>query len=118
MFKTCFSLLFTLILSQALWSQSNPLEQLPVADTDWLIESPEIRTQIYQDEKEVILYNGLVSRTIRIAPNAATVGLRNLVTGEEYIRSVKPEALVSIDGTSYPVGGLAGQKEHGYLKHA
>jgi hypothetical protein len=118
MFKSCFSLLFTLLLSQPLWSQSTQAKQLPVAAKDWLIETPDIRAQVFQDEKEVILFNGLVSRTIRIVPNAATVGFRNLVTGEEFIRSVKAEALLNIDGTSYPVGGLAGQKEHGYLKHA
>lgn len=121
MLRTCNSLLipllFTLLFSLPLWSQTEPHLKLPVAESDWLIETPEIRAEIYLNEEMVILANGLVSRTIRISPNAATVGLKNLVTREEYIRSVKPEALVSIDGTSYPVGGLAGQKEHGYLKH-
>jgi len=90
---------------------------MPVAQKDWLLESPGIVSQVLQTEQEVILSNGLVSRTFRIVPNAATVGLRNLVTGEEYIRCVKPEALLTINGTVYPVGGLSGQKEHGYLKH-
>jgi len=91
-------------------------EQAPVAMSDWLIQSPEIKAEVYKSQKEIVISNGLVSRTIRLEPNAASVSLRNLVTGEEYIRSVKPEALVSIDGISYPVGGLTGQKEHGYLK--
>jgi len=116
MLKTCSTLLITLLVSQSLWSQNAPPMKLPVAESDWLIESPDIRAEIYQNEKEVILTNGLISRTIRIVPNAATVGLKNLHTGEEYIRSVKPEALVSINGTSYSIGGLSGQKEHGYLK--
>ena len=116
MFKAFSTLLGTLLLSQALWSQSAQSLKLPVAESDWLIKSPDIRAEIYLNDQEVILANGLVSRTIRITPNAATVGLMNLVTGEEYIRSIKPEAMVKIEGTSYPVGGLAGQKEHGYLK--
>ncbi len=88
-----------------------------MAQKDWLIETPDLSATLQSNgEKEVILTNGLISRTIRLTPNAATVSLRNLVTGEEYIRSVKPEALVSINGISYPVGGLSGQKEPAYLK--
>jgi hypothetical protein len=117
MFKTGLSLFFFLLPCQTLWSQSTEDAQLPVAQKDWLIQRPVIQATIHQMENEVVLANGLVSRTIRIVPNGATVGLRNLVTGEEYIRSVKAEALLSIDGTSYEVGGLEGQKEHGYLKH-
>lgn len=107
-----------------LWICSIPLHSQPlakdgmaVAPKDWLIEKPGIKASVYASgNKEVILSNGLISRTLRISPNAATVGMRNLVTGEEYIRSVKPEALLTINGKEYPVGGLSGQKEHGYLK--
>lgn len=116
MFKTCFTLLAFLLFSQWLCSQERQAPKLPVAASDWLVESPDTPAEIYQDDSQVILSNGLVSRTIRLVPNAATVGLKNLVTGEEYIRSVKPEALISIGGSAYPIGGLAGQKEHGYLK--
>jgi len=116
MLKICSTLLSTLFLSLSLWSQNNPSVKLAVADKDWLIETPEIEARAFISEKEIVLANGLISRTIHTGANAATVGLRNLVTGEEFIRSVKPEAILSIDGTSYPIGGLAGQKEHGYLK--
>jgi hypothetical protein len=116
MLKTCSSLLILLHFSLSLWSQHDHTEKLPVAEKDWLIDTPETEARAYISDREVTLANGLISRTIHKGANAATVGLRNLVTGEEFIRSVKPEALLSIDGTSYPVGGLAGQKEHGYLK--
>jgi len=116
MFKTCISLLFTTLISATLWAQGEPGSAHAKAGQDWLIQTPEIKAKVFVSDREIILANGLVSRTIRITPNAATVGLKNLRTGEEYVRAVKPEALVSIDGTSYPVGGLAGQKEHGYLK--
>jgi len=116
MTKSHLILLLLLLNVISTWSQTEGSKLIPVAEADWLIETPETKAQVFKNEKEVILANGLVSRTIRIVPNAATVGLKNLVTEEEYIRSVKPEALVSIDGTSYPVGGLSGQKEHGYLK--
>jgi hypothetical protein len=111
-----FLLYISLLITTLLWSQADLTGQIPVAKTDWLLESPELTSKVYRDEKEVILANGLISRTIRLYPNAATVSLKNLVTLEEYTRSVKPEALVTIDGTSYPIGGLTGQKEHGYLK--
>ena len=109
-------LLIALLICLPILSQSQAEKPLPLASKDWLIESPEVQAEIYRSDKEVILANGLISRTIRIVPNAATVGLKNLHTGEEYIRSVKPEALLTIDGITYPVGGLAGQEEHGYLK--
>ena len=87
-----------------------------VTDVDWLITHPTVKATVNRlGEKELVLANGLISRTIRVSPNAATVSLKNLVTREEYIRSVKPEALVVIDGVSYPIGGLSGQKEHGYF---
>jgi len=116
MLKICLSLLCPLLFSLTLWGQTDLSQNLPVAEKDWLLESPETKAKAYISEKEIILSNGLVSRTIRTVPNAATVSLKNLQTGEEFIRSVKPEALLSIDGTSYPIGGLSGQKEHGYLK--
>ncbi len=110
-------LLISLFVFSQIWSQSPPSEQEGVAQKDWLIETPDLSATVQsKGGKEVILANGLISRTIRLTPNAATVSLRNMVTQEEYIRSVKPEALISINGISYPVGGLSGQKEHAYLK--
>jgi len=116
MIKTCFTLLTSLFLALPLQAQNDVGSALAVAKNDWLLQAPGTEAAVYQSDKEVILSNGLISRTIRLVPNAATVGLKNLLTGEEYIRSVKAEALLTIDGRSYPVGGLDGQKEHGYLK--
>ncbi len=99
----------------------NQLTLLPeynpaIATKDWLIDNSMYKANVYKKgAKELVLSNGLVSRTFRLTPNFATVSLKNLVTSEEYIRSVKPEALVMIDSVSYPIGGLIGQKEHGYL---
>ena len=116
MIKTCLTLLTSLLLVLPVRSQSDPGSALPPAKNDWLLQAPGTEASVYQSDKEVVLSNGLISRTIRLVPNAATVGLKNLLTGEEYVRSVKAEALLTIDGRSYPVGGLDGQKEHGYLK--
>jgi len=86
------------------------------AEEDWLIKTPNVKTGVFRlGEKDIVLSNGLASRTFRISPNAATISLKNLTTQEEYIRAVQPEALIMIDSIQYPVGGLGGQPEMGYL---
>jgi hypothetical protein len=84
---------------------------------DWLIDPSPYRANVHRDTqgREIILENGLVRRVIRLAPNAATVDYVNLMTGESILRSVRPEAVVTIDGKTHNVGGLAGQPVHNYL---
>ncbi|MBJ2173243.1 alpha-galactosidase [Aureibaculum sp. A20] len=84
---------------------------------DWLIDNTVYEAQIFNKGKDIVLTNGLITRKIRMSPNAATVEFRNDVTGENMLRSIKPEAEVTIDGKVYAVGGLTGLKEHGYLKN-
>lgn len=87
------------------------------ADTDWLIDpSPyKARLDVLGQRSEIALDNGLIRRTFRLKPNAATVGLDNLMTGAAMLRGVKPEAVVEIDGLRYDVGGLKGQPNYAYL---
>ena len=82
---------------------------------DWLLDNDSFTAEVIEKGKNIVLDNGLVHRTIRIAPNAATVEFKNITTGESMLRSIKPEAEVSINGKAYAVGGLLGLKEHGYL---
>jgi len=84
---------------------------------DWLLDPSPFKARIIKDDskKEISITNGLIRRTFRLAPNAATVDFQNLVTGESILRAVEPEAMVVIDGRSFEVGGLKGQPEHGYL---
>ncbi len=49
-------------------------------------------------------------------PNAATVDFSNLITGEQLLRAVGPEARVTINGVDYAIGGLEGQPVKNYLK--
>jgi hypothetical protein len=85
--------------------------------TDWLIAPALFRAAISTNaaENEIVLDNGLVRRVIKIAPNAATVAFDNLMTRESLLRSVRPEAEVTLDGKVFPVGGLQGQPVHNYL---
>jgi len=41
--------------------------------------------------------------------------LENLMTGESELRSVRPEAILTLNGKDYPVGGLLGQPIQNYL---
>ncbi|MBU6398985.1 MAG: alpha-galactosidase [Verrucomicrobia bacterium] len=85
--------------------------------TDWLVTPVRRHASIYRgaNDREIVLDNGLVRRTFRIAPNGATVGFDNRMTGASIIRGVKPEATLSLDGHEFAVGGLTGQPEFAYL---
>ena len=86
--------------------------------TDWLVDaSPyHARLLVRNDVQELELNNGLLRRVFRISPNAATVALDQLVSGESLLRGVKPEALVEIDGKAYEIGGLQGQPNYAFLR--
>ncbi|MFC4874575.1 alpha-galactosidase [Negadavirga shengliensis] len=84
---------------------------------DWLINGTgyKAETKIIAGGKELVLTNGLVQRQFRVAPNFATVGLNNLVTGQNYLRAVRPEGRLTLNGIDYNIGGLFGQPIHNYL---
>jgi hypothetical protein len=82
---------------------------------DWLLNNTNVEATIKVEKDKIIISNGLVSRTINISKNASTTSFKNLKTGDEFIRSLRPEARIEIDGKLYAVGGLYGQKEHGYF---
>ena len=87
-------------------------------EKDWLIDSSPFKARVTasKDGREVELNNGLLRRVIRIQPNAATVALDNLVSGESLLRGVKPEAVVEIDGRRFDIGGLKGQRNYAFLR--
>src|SRR4030095_1357944 len=49
--------------------------------------------------------------------NAATVALDHVLTSESILRSVRPEAVLEIDGRRFEVGGLTGQPVHNFILH-
>ena len=85
---------------------------------DWLVDPAPFKARIVAEagSDEITLENGLARRVIRLAPNAATVTLENLVSGEHLLRAVAPEGRITIDGREYPIGGLTGQSIQNYLK--
>lgn len=84
---------------------------------DWLVNTVATKANVYYsaDKKELILDNGLIERRFRLGPNVACIDYKNKLTGQQLLRAVKPEAGVVINGVSYNVGGLYGQKENAYL---
>ncbi|NGP46523.1 hypothetical protein G4V62_16795 [Bacillaceae bacterium SIJ1] len=88
-------------------------------EQDWLIakadENP-FTASIETNEREIVLSNGLIRRKWRLVPNCTTVGFDNLLTKETIIRSVNQEAIVTLNGQSYDVGGVEWNGEKAYLK--
>ncbi|WP_435009528.1 hypothetical protein P12x_000787 [Tundrisphaera lichenicola] len=85
---------------------------------DWLIDGSSAVAKVHRggSDREIFLENGLVRRTFRLAPNGSTVGLDHLGTGESFLRSVLPEAILELDGKKVEVGGLVGAKIHNFLE--
>jgi len=115
------SLTLVFLASLSLRAQTNPQREpkrTSKPPTDWLLDSSPFNADVYvgNHPQEVVLSNGLIRRTFRLAPNAATVGLDNLMTGESLLRGVKPEAELTINGVGYAVGGLSGQPNYAYLR--
>lgn len=93
----------------------------PPSPGDWLLAQPEhaVRLQVAPaadgQSARLVLDNGLISRSFYVSRNLACFSYRNLKSTSEFIRAVKPEMRVRLDGTWYDVGGLTGQPERAYL---
>ena len=64
------------------------------------------------------LTNGLISRVFAFSPAFATTDFRSEVKDKSILRTVFPEAFVTLDGTQYPVGGLVLSGHHAYFNHS
>ena len=114
-------LLILLLLNLYSYAQKQP--NFPIYDKgaitvqgDWLIDKTDAKARLYQTEDgKLVFSNGIVARTFLLTPNCATVGLDLLSKNESFLRSVRAEAEVEIDGSKYSVGGLTGQPIHNYL---
>jgi len=105
----------------------NPIfaQQLPIwtaelgnkKPVDWLVRPVTDKAGVFQssDGRNIVLYNGLLKRTFRITPDLACTDFQNLSNNQQLLRAVKAEARLTINGKSFPVGGLYGQKENAYL---
>ena len=90
---------------------------IPAGAGDWLLDPTPFAAKVTTDAEahELSLSNGLIRRTFRLSPNAATVAFDHLVTNESLLRGVKPEARVTLNGVAYDAGGLLGQPNYAFL---
>ena len=88
---------------------------VPSVQEDWLLGKGDYSSEIQIRDHDIVMTNGLITRVIRFAPNAGTIALDNEMTGESILRGIKPEAIVAINGQSYPVGGMTGQTNYAFL---
>lgn len=82
---------------------------------DWLLNPSAFKSEINETEGFVTISNRLISRTFSLSPDGATTSFTNLITGNELIRAIKPEARILLNGKSAFVGGLTGQPVNNYL---
>ncbi len=108
-FRLLLSLLTICFVAPVLYAQTN---------VDWLLDPSSYVSAIRFDDvkKEITLANGLIERRIALTPEATTLSMRNLTTGEEYVRALSPEARVTINGEQFPVGGMEGAPVANYWK--
>jgi hypothetical protein len=106
-----------IFLAGFIWTAPGCRQDFPESRKDWLIDPSPFKATISEADggRSLVLGNGLIRRTLRLAPNCATVDFRNLTTGEAVIRAIRPEAILELDGRKYKVGGLDGQPDQGYL---
>ena len=92
-----------------------------LATQDWLINGQPFTTRLVEKDKDLLFTNGIVTRQFRLKPNLCTTAiftssLAGNSNSQNLLRAVRPEALITIDGKDYAVGGLLGQPNHAFLK--
>ncbi|MFV0506548.1 MAG: NPCBM/NEW2 domain-containing protein [Bacteroidales bacterium] len=95
-----------------------PEIKTPLAEPefDWLISPERAKAGVFRasNGKDLIISNGLVARIFRVSPNLATIDYFNQMTSESMLRAVSSEGTLTIDGSSYDIGGLSPQPDYGY----
>jgi hypothetical protein len=84
---------------------------------DWLIDQIDEKTVItVVPSGRLILTNGLISREFILDPDFATVDFRDLhTTNSSLLRCVKPEAVITLDGIEYNIGGVRPNTQCAYF---
>lgn len=84
---------------------------------DWLVDGKARKAEVIQlNPTEIQLRNGLVQRTFFLSPSPACYDFTNLMTGDQLLRTIMPEAKVTLNGKSYEIGAKLDFKEKGYFK--
>ena len=67
---------------------------MSLAQSDWLLGQGSFATEIYRagNNQDLIIINGLVRRTFMLDSYFGCYSFKNLTTGEEMLRAIRPEA--------------------------
>lgn len=84
---------------------------------DWLVEGVHTPVQFDRDGNTLRLSNGIIERTFLLEPNLGCYSFRQMQTGEEFLRGIKPEGQVVINGATHEIGGVTGQPNYAFFMH-
>ena len=102
-----------------------PVETLNAAGYggDWLVRPPDTASSFQVALAEsggsatMVLANGLIARKFHLGADLVCYSIRQQAAGLEFLRSIKPEAVIEVSGERYSIGGMrfpsmaSGQKE-------
>lgn len=91
-------------------------------EKDWLLSEPATASSIQMlagdknQSAQILLTNGLISRTFLLADeNLGCISLRRIDKDIEFLRAIKPEVRVCLDGAWLEVGGLTGAPDNAFI---
>ena len=101
------SFLFLVMIFIVSISQGFSQKESSNQQNDWLINGEKYTSKVIPsaDGKDLLITNGLIERQFRITPNFASTGIKNLVSGQNYLRAVRPEAQITVNGQKFNIGG-------------
>ncbi|NBU36324.1 MAG: alpha-galactosidase, partial [Bacteroidetes bacterium] len=76
-----------------------------VTKMDWLIHNIPQKTSVKEENKFLVIENGLLRRSFYKGNNIACFDFTNLANDQQLIRAIKPEARLIIDHNEYQIGG-------------
>ena len=84
---------------------------------DWLVDRiSDVTTLTTTPSGTLLLSNTLISREFLIDPDFATIEFRDLhTTDSSLLRCVKPEAIITLDGIEYNIGGVKPNTQCAYF---
>lgn len=87
-----------------------PVWNKETAKDDWLLGEIKEKAKLYRshDNNRIVLANGLLARVFSVKGNGATIALENLMTGNNELRAVRPEAEITLNSVDYNIGGMVG----------
>jgi hypothetical protein len=99
-----------------LFCELNILDSLLAKNqSDWLINKVATAVTVERESNFIRFSNGIISRMWYVGENIGCISFKNLCSDAEFVRSIQPEAIISIDGIEYQVGGIWHDKVHNYI---